>query len=341
MGKQGFAEAAKNPTYPKFDATEPHAVQSYLSDRNLLLPGEHVVRLEKVPYPTRNETLRVVTNERAWFLKHFLVWPDNGVVAPAQRDRFHAESLFHRAARISRCDREPLPTLVHQDANEQCLVFEDAGPEVDGGAVLTESEVEALAWFLINVHHHSQSVPVCARHCSEGIRRWHAARLFPAGLAARRGRDYRWRQRLFGEDVEVVSVLERSREALIDGGANLVHGDFVPGNWVRTTAGLRVVDAEFSFFGRPEFDVGAFLAGLALLDLPRVVQARAHEVLAQACVRYDPGMVAAFLAVHLCSMLDGGAAGVRAPSGSQALALYRRAVAAIRQRDPSLTLPRG
>lgn len=324
MGKTGVAKTAKSPDYPNFDAMRPNAVESYLSTRNLLEPSEHVVRLEAGPYPTRNVTVRVVTSERTLFLKQFLVWPDNGVAAPALNDRFHAESLFHRAARISRCSTTPLPALVHQDANEKCLVFEDAGQEEPSGNPVAATETEALAWFLVTLHHHSRSVPECARHCSQGIRRWHAARLFPTAIARKPDRGYRWRKRLFGQIGAVAAALADARSALLAGGTSLVHGDFLPGNWVRTAFGLRVVDAEFSFFGCAEFDAGAFLAGMMITPVSGSALRQANEVLQTSCVCYDSRMVATFAAVHLCAMLDSRVSGTNKPHGSKALAMFRR-----------------
>ena len=46
--------------------------------------------------------------------------------------------------------------------------------------------------------------------------------------------------------------------------ACLLHGDFFPGSWLRTAAGLKVIDPEFCFCGKPEFDFGVFLAHMLL-----------------------------------------------------------------------------
>jgi 5-methylthioribose kinase len=58
------------------------------------------------------------------------------------------------------------------------------------------------------------------------------------------------------------------REAYLTDGPCLLHGDFFPGSLLRTTAGPRVIDPEFGFFGRPEFDAGVFLAHLTLSGQP-------------------------------------------------------------------------
>jgi 5-methylthioribose kinase len=43
-----------------------------------------------------------------------------------------------------------------------------------------------------------------------------------------------------------------------------LHGDFHPGSWLRGPRGIALIDGEFSFVGPAEWDVGVFLAHLAL-----------------------------------------------------------------------------
>ena len=40
----------------------------------------------------------------------------------------------------------------------------------------------------------------------------------------------------------------------------LIHGDFYPKSWMKTEDGLYIIDPEFGFLGRPEIDLGFFLA---------------------------------------------------------------------------------
>ncbi|MDZ7646547.1 MAG: hypothetical protein U5K54_04875 [Cytophagales bacterium] len=41
-----------------------------------------------------------------------------------------------------------------------------------------------------------------------------------------------------------------------------------PGSWLKTTAGLKVIDPEFSFVGSREFEVGVLLAHLKMTEAP-------------------------------------------------------------------------
>ena len=45
---------------------------------------------------------------------------------------------------------------------------------------------------------------------------------------------------------------------------SLLHGDYYPGSWLKVPSGIKVIDPEFGYPGRAEFDVGVFLAHLLM-----------------------------------------------------------------------------
>jgi 5-methylthioribose kinase len=49
-------------------------------------------------------------------------------------------------------------------------------------------------------------------------------------------------------------------------GKNLLHGDYYPGSWLRTKGQLKIIDPEFSFVGRNEFEVGIFIGHLKMSE---------------------------------------------------------------------------
>jgi 5-methylthioribose kinase len=75
--------------------------------------------------------------------------------------------------------------------------------------------------------------------------------------------------RPFVEDVALREMsVQLGRECYLADGPCLLHGDFFPGSLVRTPKGPQVLDPEFGFFGRPEFDVAVFAAHLLLAHQP-------------------------------------------------------------------------
>jgi aminoglycoside phosphotransferase (APT) family kinase protein len=197
---------------------------------------------------------------------------------------------------------------------------------VGGARSLEPAQVEALAWFLVSLHHHSQSVPAGARHWNESLVHWQSRRLFgPFGAGAA----YAWRRRLAARGGAVAAALEAAEAALQKPGTSLVHGDFTPGNWLVAGQGNHVVDAEFSFFGCPEFDAGALLAGLLVMRQPRKVVEAAVRVLGRGCFKYDVVLTTAFAAAQLGAQLDEASSTADGPRGAAASALMRRVVGAL------------
>ena len=339
MVPTGFLPDIKNPNYP-CDTDRPKAVGEYLATRNFLEHGEHVRRLTASETPGRNATWRVETTTRSFVVKQFCPWPANGRAAPAPEERFKAECQFYRTARIADLVGRSLPSLLHHDCRAGCAIFEDVGEGDVALYPLTPADAESLAWFLVSLHHHSQSVPASARYHSREVVGWQMAHLFKQSRLSRRGESGRWLARFAGFSERTRHALEDALAALEREGSSLVHGHFMASNWVRAKDGrLRVVDAEFSFFGPPEFDAGAFLASLLYTrQSPEVLRA-GLAVLNEACVRYQPRLTAAFAVVHLCDQLENSREREHAPRGAAATALLRRLARAVETASLGALLP--
>lgn len=50
-------------------------------------------------------------------------------------------------------------------------------------------------------------------------------------------------------------------------GPSLLHGDFFPGSWLKSTDGIKIIDPEFCFTGPVEFELGVFKAHLVFCGL--------------------------------------------------------------------------
>jgi 5-methylthioribose kinase len=324
MVPSGFVPELKNPKYP-CDTDRPKAVGEYLSNRNFLERDECVLRLALLDPEARNATWRVETSVRSFVVKQFRPWPVNGRAAPPADERFRAECQFYRTARIAEGIGRALPAMLHHDSRAGCVILEDSGTRASDGVKLTSAQAEALGWFLVGLHHHSQSVPAGARYRNRDVVGWQMAHLFQRPARRRRGVPGERLARLAAGREKVRYALEDAMAVLEKEGASLVHGDFTAANWLRTPDGsMRVVDAEFSFFGPPEFDAGAFVASLLHTRQAPEVVAAGVGVIARGCLRYHPRLTAAFAAVHLCALLDEDSA-----SGTTTVAMLRRVAGAI------------
>lgn len=328
MAPTGFLPELKNPNYP-CDTGRPQAVGEYLATRNFLDHGECIVGLTPASPSGRNAIWRVATSRRSFVVKQFRPWPANGSAAPGEEERFRAECQFYRTARVADNLGGALPSVLHQDCRTGCMILEDVGGGEPADRSITPADATALAWFLIALHHHSQSVPADARYQNREVVGWQMTHLFHQSRTPR-SNSGRWLARFAASSEHARHALEDARGALEKIGTSLVHGDFTASNWVRAADGrLRVVDAEFSFFGPPEFDAGALLASLLHTGAGEDVLAAAVQVISRGCMRYHPRLTAAFTAVHLCQMLERPGTASTALRGSAALAVVRRVARAV------------
>jgi 5-methylthioribose kinase len=51
-------------------------------------------------------------------------------------------------------------------------------------------------------------------------------------------------------------------------GERLLHGDYYPGSWLKTDQGFRMIDPEFCYTGKPEFELGVVIAHLKMAQQP-------------------------------------------------------------------------
>jgi 5-methylthioribose kinase len=126
-------------------------------------------------------------------------------------------------------------------------------------------------------------------------------------------------------DVEFGAVAARTGERYRSTPGPLVHGDYFPGSWLRTVAGIRVIDPEFCFYGEREIDVGCAVAHLVLArQAPHTARLflDAYAAGAETC---NPASVACYTALEIVRRLIGVAQLPIAPSRGWRSALLSRA----------------
>ncbi|BAM03865.1 phosphotransferase [Phycisphaera mikurensis] len=205
---------------------------------------------------------------------------------PAPAERIVAEHGFYaEVAALDSADRASvssfLPTVRGFAEAERLLLLEDLGEASDltivyAGEGFRGGELEALGGWLGRLHAATRGRAEPGLRDNGAMRELNAEHLFEVPLdgVARFGMDLddlaagltaaadRLRR-----DAGVRSAFHRGKAIYLaptGGDAVLLHGDFYPGSWLRTVAGVRVIDPEFCFHGVPEVDAGIAVGHLAL-----------------------------------------------------------------------------
>lgn len=257
----------------RLDATDRSGLQQYLLDRGWLAPSEPVTHVEKPGEGNMNFVLRVCTPRRSFILKqarpYVEKYPD--IAAPVERSAVEAAYLEATATTVGIAGKHP--RLLGQDATNYVLMLQDLGAGRDytslyqRGSQWRIAQTAELLGYLSLLH----AVPAPNFPENKAMRQLNHEHIFNFPLRNDTGFDLDTVQ----PGLQALAQPYRQNESLKDkfaqlgklyrsNGAQLLHGDFYPGSWLRTEQGLKVIDPEFAFCGPAAFDLGIFLAHLYL-----------------------------------------------------------------------------
>ncbi|MBS0661063.1 MAG: phosphotransferase [Verrucomicrobia bacterium] len=295
------------------------ALQRYLADRGWLGADESIESAAKAGEGNMNYTLRVRTDRRTLIVKQARPWVEKYDFIAAPWDRARVEAAFYREV-----GREPalaarLPRLLGADEDSRVLALEDlgAGGDLTGvyaGETLAESDLAALGDFLAALHAFRPTESTVPTLRNEAMRALNHAHIFDIPLQAANGLDLdtltpglaEVGSRLKTDAAYVARVAELGRRylAVNDAGA-LLHGDFFFGSFLRTAAGLRVIDPEFCFLGEPEFDWAVLSAHLQLAGQPDALVADLERRARAARPDFDGALFSAYAGTEIMRRLLG------------------------------------
>ena len=283
-----------HPNFPWLDPDRTDELQSYLVAAGFLGEGEPLTRCTRAGAGNMNLTLWIETPERQFVLKQARPWVEkfDHIAAPWDRNRFEAR-FYQKAATLAGVG-DRMPRLLGSDPAAQVLLLEALADSTDlnlaysrdttqgEGSTFSTSEIKELAAYLAALHGGTRglSSPELA---NDEMRALNFEHIFVVPFAEDNGVDLEALEPGLGaaaaqlrEDPELRRTVEETGEHYQRGEACLVHGDYFPGSWLRTGAGLRIIDPEFGFPGEPEIDLGCAIAHLALAEEPA---ARAKQFL--------------------------------------------------------------
>lgn len=250
-------------------------VERYLNDFNKLEKGESVKGLEIAGEGNMNVVLRVVTDRRSFILKQSrpFVQKYPSVVAPSHR--ISIEAQFYDLIKENEIWRNHTPEIYWYDEQNLVLCMEDLGASTDFTDIyrndtdLSKADIAEIANVISDLHSISTQPPTIE---NLEMRRLNHAHIFVLPLME--GNGFNLDSVLAGlqESTEKFRTDDRLKKCaqilgdiyLEENGEKLLHGDYYPGSWLRTSKGIKIIDPEFCFHGRPEFELGVTIAHLKL-----------------------------------------------------------------------------
>jgi len=325
-----------HPGFPWLDGGDLPRVRAFLAARGWLEGGETVLGCARAGEGNMNLTLRVRTDRRSVVLKQARPWVEKYDHIEAPWERSLSERWFYERVATIREVAGYVPRLLASDPDARALLLEDLAGARDltglyAGGRLEPDEVERLALVLRALHDGTADDPAIPSF-NRAMRDLNHAHCFVVPLDPLNGLPLdRFEPGLaaaaaaLAADVEFGAVAARTGERYRSTPGPLVHGDYFPGSWLSTAAGIRVVDPEFCFYGEREIDVGCAVAHLVLArQAPQTARTflDAYGAGTETC---DPGSVACYAALEIVRRLIGVAQLPIVPTRGWRSALLSRA----------------
>lgn len=221
--------------------------------------SEQLLGAQRAGEGNMNCTLRVQTSQRTFILKQARPWVEKYPDIPAPLDRALVEARFYALAGTVPFLAEHMPKLIALDEEARLLCLEDLGDAQDfttiyGTGKIAADDLETLLEFLSALHYGFHDTL-----SNKDMRKLNHEYIFVQPLRGDNG---------FDDDYK--AAVAALGEMYLSEGDSLLHGDFFPGSWLKTTTGVKVIDPEFCFFGPAEFDLGVMLAHFVMSKNNRI-----------------------------------------------------------------------
>ena len=310
---------SQHPDVFVLDWNAPQSLDAYLRARDWLRPNETVLSATRAGDGNMNYTARVRTTQRTLIVKQSRPWVEKYDFLEAPWDRARTEGIFYRTIESQPGVQARMPALLGLDENSRILALKDLGEAGDftgiyAGEALSTPEVDELAAFLSALHAvvpSDKSQPILR---NQAMRELNHAHIFDIPLRRENGLDLEAvtpglaaaADSLKSDLAFVARTAELGIRYLSNPASGaLLHGDFFPGSFLRTTAGIRIIDPEFCYLGDPEFDWSVLLAHAILAQQSPELIAKIHQHALGSRAGFDEALLLSFAGVEIMRRLIG------------------------------------
>jgi 5-methylthioribose kinase len=260
------------------DVTNLNGLNDHLRKRGFLQENEKVVHLSIAGEGNMNVVLRAETANRSFVLKQSRPWVNRFPTVVAPLNRIEREYQFYDTVRKNEVIRNYTPDIYHFDQANYLLIMEDFGSANDfmsiyqEDVVISKKDMADVARVVSELHFVFKDLEDSNVFRNTEMRKLNHQHIFVLPLEANNGFDLDAVQMglqsasdKFRSDVRLKKMAAALGEVyLSNNGTRLLHGDYYPGSWLSTDKGFRMIDPEFGFVGRPEFELGVTVAHLKM-----------------------------------------------------------------------------
>ncbi len=280
------------------NANEPNELSAYLQKQQWLGLDEKILSLTKPGEGNMNYVLRVTTEHRTFIVKQSRAYVEKYPQVAAPEKRVVTEGAFYKKISSEKTVQKFMPELIGLDVANNVMVIEDLGKSNDFTFLydekyqLHEPELFELIEYLKQLHNSFQKAIIDDELENLELRTLNYEHIFRFPFMEENGFDLNSVQHGLQElalhyknNDELKKQISTLGSLYLSKGKYLLHGDYYPGSWLKTTDGIKIIDPEFCYYGLREFDLGVLIAHLHLsvqnqdLLLDVIVQYEAYSEL--------------------------------------------------------------
>lgn len=259
------------------NANEPEKLVDYLQSKGWLTMREEIVKISKPGEGNMNYVLRIDTGERTFILKQSRGYVEKYPHIAAPEKRVITEGDFYKKISSHQQTRLFMPSLLGFDEDANLILLEDLESSSDFTYLyklkesITKNELISLTLYLNGLHASFQKEILNDELSNMGMRMLNYEYIFNLPFTENSGFDLDALQiglqdlaLPYQKDVGLKKQIAYLGSLYLLNGAYLLHGDYYPGSWLKTSNGIKVIDPEFCYYGLREFDLGILFAHLYL-----------------------------------------------------------------------------
>jgi 5-methylthioribose kinase len=237
--------------------------------------SDKIVGLEKPGEGNMNFLVRVRTESGSIIIKQSRPWVEKYPQVEAPVERIFVEATFYETLKQDHFFDRFVPALIGFDAKNLLLAMEDLGEGTDftflynRGSSLSASERRSLIEFIS--HLHNSTFATRSFPDNTDLKKLNHTHIFEYPYLRDNGFDLNTIQNglqelslKYKDNEQLKRTVKKLGKLYLDKGRTLVHGDYYPGSWLKTTTGVKIIDPEFSHCGYAEFDIGVMTAHLMM-----------------------------------------------------------------------------
>lgn len=252
-------------------------LENYLRDKKWLQQGEQLKSVEKPGEGNMNFVTRLITDQRSLVLKQSRPWVQKYPQVNAPIERVYIEYNFYRFIAPHKNINHFTPAVLGFDPENYTLLLEDLGEGADytflyqTGQHLSDNEIQALVNLLSTLHQVEVPAEDRQHFDNQAMKKLNHEHIFVFPYAVENGFDLDEIQPglqslavPYKQDESLKNMISHLGDIYLQNHDTLLHGDYYPGSWLKVDDGLKLIDPEFSYFGKAEFDLGVMLAHLKM-----------------------------------------------------------------------------